>query len=81
MTEPTQHGIRDELAAVRLELADTNQKLAVVSAQLTAAVQLESRVRAVEIAQARSSWVPVIVTSVLMSALGALVVALIDRGM
>lgn len=73
--------IREELAAVRGELSQVSQKLTEVTTRFSYMADHESRIRALETAMARSAWLPVIVTSVLMAGLGALVVRVIDVGM
>lgn len=73
--------IREELAAVRGELSQVSQKLTEVTTRFSYMADHESRIRALENAMARSAWLPVIVTSVLMAGLGALVVRIIDVGM
>lgn len=81
MTEQPQSGIRDELAAVRHELGVVSRQLSELTTRFSYMADHESRIRALENAMARSAWLPVIVTSVLMAGLGALVVRIIDFGM
>lgn len=81
MSEQEAPSIRGELAAVRTELSHVSQKLTEVTTRLSVMGDHESRIRALETAMARSAWLPVIVTSVLMAALGAIVVRIIDVGM
>ena len=76
----TPSGIRDELAGVRDELAKVSLRLQDVTTHLEHMADHEVRIRALETAQARNAWLPVIVTSVLMSTLGAIVVRFIDLG-
>ncbi len=80
MTEPP-HGIRDEIAAVREDLAKVSAQLQDLATRFTFMADHEGRIRELEKAIARSAWLPVIVTSVLMAGLGALVVRVIDIGL
>lgn len=82
MTPPeTPTGIRDELAAVRDELSKVSLQLQELTTRFSYMADHEARIRSLENAMARSAWLPVIVTSVLMAGLGALVVRIIDFGM
>lgn len=81
MSEESPQSIRGELAAVRAELSQVSKQLTEVTTRLSVMGDHESRIRALEQQVARSAWLPVIVTSVLMAALGALVVRIIDVGM
>jgi len=80
MSESDPQSIREELAAVRTELAAVSRQLTEVTTRFSYMADHESRIRALETALARSAWLPVIVTAVLMSTLGAVIVRIIDVG-
>jgi hypothetical protein len=63
-----------ELAAVRAQLADLVVRFSYMNDH-------EARIRALENSISRSAWLPVIVTSLLMSGLGAIIVRIIDVGL
>ncbi len=73
--------IREELAAVRGELAEASRKLSELMTRFSYMADHESRIRSLELAVARSAWVPVIVTAIFMTSLGAVVTLLIQRGL